>query len=64
MVPSEAMKYLSLLLLSLSVLCTSLYAVEYGYLKSEETLILNEGDLFEVLNFEILGLTASYNGFF
>jgi hypothetical protein len=63
MIPRKAMKYLSLLLLSLSMLCTSLYAVEYGYLKSEETLILNEGDLFEVLNFEILGVDSAYNGF-
>ena len=52
MIPSEAMKYLSLLLLPLSVLCTSLTAVEYGYLSTEtesNSVTLNDGDYIDFL---------------
>ena len=52
------MKYLLPILLSLSVLCTSLTAVEYGMLNlrgGENSVELLEGDMLEVLNYENKG---------
>ena len=54
----------NLILIPLIVISSYVSAVEYGYLKSEETLILNNGDLFEVLNFEISRISNSYDAFF
>lgn len=60
------MKYLSLLLLSLSVLCTSLYAVEYGRLTTtssqleSDSIELNEGDVFEVISFYSGSMTLNH----
>ena len=43
------MKYILSFFLTLSVLCTSLSAVEYGYLLNGQTVEVGQGDLFEVM---------------
>jgi hypothetical protein len=43
------MKYILSFFLTLSVLCTSLSAVEYGYLLIGQTVEVGQGDLFEVM---------------
>ena len=47
------MKYILSFFLTLSVLCTSLSAVEYGFISNHATnnITLQEGDIFEVLSF-------------
>jgi len=44
------MKYILSFFLTLSVLCTSLSAVEYGYLKPSDNLVLEDGDILTVLS--------------
>ena len=51
------------ILLSLSVLCTSLTAVEYGKLKANDKIIILDGDTFEVLNFQIIGNVYNMNDY-
>ena len=43
------MKHILSFFLTLSVLCTSLSAVEYGYLLYGQTLEVEQGDLFEAI---------------
>ena len=43
------MKYILSFFLTLSVLCTSLSAVEYGYLLHGQTVEVGQGDLFEAI---------------
>ena len=44
------MKYILSFFLALPVLCTSLSAVEYGYLKPSDSLVLEDGDILTVLS--------------
>ena len=51
------MKYILSFFLTLSVLCTSLSAVEYGYLKPSDSLVLEDGDILTVLSVYFHGTT-------
>lgn len=51
------MKCLIPILLSLSVLCTSLTAVEYGYLRQNQSIILEDGDTFSMLGCDQEGVS-------